>query len=138
MRRFSFYVVCLFTIFSICTMGCKSLPIHAKSEPATIIIRNSSQFYIETVTISGIKKQNQYMRVGAISPLPQGVSQVIGRSTDPPLLPPKIPFCWVIETDNKICKQMDLRPVLNKSNAEGKALVFEILTRSEAMVYLED
>ena len=129
-------------IFS-CTLitlvsGCIGLPISQNNEPETIIIRNSSATYLEEVSIRGNKTGNQYIRVGAISPLPVGVSQIIGRSTNPPRLPSEIYICWGDQAQKEICKQENIKAVLKNPAGTGKALVFEILSLSDVKVCLEN
>jgi hypothetical protein len=128
----------LFCVFINLVIGCIGLPTIQKSEPTTIIVRNSSDTYLEEVSIRGSKKQNQYSRMGAISPLPIGISQVIGRGTNPPKLPQKLIICWLDGAKKEICKQVDIKTILKSSQDANRALVFEIFSPSDVRIYLEN
>ncbi len=127
----------IFTL--ICTLfltGCAKIQTGRNTEPSAVIIRNSTGIYIEAVLIRGIAKQDQYVRVGAISPVPAGVSQIIGRPANPPKLPGQMMVCWVPVKANQVCRQKDISAVL-KDSTDQAALVFEIVQGSEVRVYLE-
>jgi len=128
----------LFYVVIILIVGCANFPISQNKEPATIIIRNSSSIYIEEASIREVKMQNKHVRMGAISPLPAGVSQVIGRPTNPPKLPKEIIICWVDEAQKERCRQEDITAVLKGLKDPVTALVFEIRSRSEVRIYLEN
>ncbi len=132
MRIWIFTLVCILFL-----TGCAKIQTGRNNEPSAIIIRNSTGIYIEEVLIRGIAKQDQYVRVGAISPVPAGVSQIIGRSANPPELPGQMEVCWVPVSENQMCRQKDITAVLKGSTDQENALVFEIVRGSEVRVYLE-
>lgn len=117
--------------------GCASYQIGQRREPTTIIIRNSSNTYIEEVSIREVKKRNQYVRMGMISPLPVGVSQSVGRPTDAPKMPNEIMICWIRDTNEKKCSNIDVKKVLKAMTDSTHAIVFEILPQSNVDAYLE-
>lgn len=128
----------LFFAFITLAIGCSGFPINQKDEPAIIVIRNSSETHIEEVSIRWVKKQSQYVHVGAISPVPVGVSQVIRRPTNPPRLPEKAIICWMPSGAQKeICKQKEVRVILKNSAGAKDSLVFEIMKQSNVNIYLE-
>lgn len=137
-RPFQKIWMSIFFVFINFMAGCTSLSLGQKNEPSLIIIRNNASFNIEQVSIRGIKKHGRHSRVGMISPLPKGVSQVIGRPTNPPELPRELLICWVAEAEKENCKQKNIREVLKGVAGSGTALVFEIRSQSDAKIYLEN
>lgn len=116
--------------------ACAGFSNHQSREPRTIIIRNSTDMFIEEVLISAIKSSSRYTRIGAVSPVPSGVSQVIGRSADAPELPNDVIICWLTRVGRK-CQNSDLRLVLKQSSGPEDAIVIEVLSFNEVKVHLE-
>ncbi len=131
MRIWIFTLACIL-IFT----GCTKLPTGRNNEPSAVIIRNTTGIYIEEVLIRGISKQDRYVRVGAIAPVPAGASQIIGRPANPPQLPGQMMVCWVPVKGDQVCRSKDITSVL-KGSTDTSALVFEIIRGSEVRVYLE-
>jgi len=78
------------------------------------------------------------IRMGSISPVPKGVSQIFGRSSQPSNIPWQINVCWINNDDKELCKLVSLKTVLKRATTiSGEALVFEILPFSDVTVYLE-
>jgi hypothetical protein len=71
-----------------------------------------------------------------LSPLPIGVSQVIGRSTNPSKLPKKVIICWSDGVQKEICEQAYIKAVLKDPIGPKTAIVFEIFKGSDVSVYL--
>ncbi len=122
-----------------CTLGCAIIPVSKKIEPMSIIIRNSSNEYLKEVSLSENRKRDTgSIKMGSISPVPMGASQVFGRSSQPSNLPGQIDVCWINKDDKKFCKLVALKSILKSSTSiSGKAIVFEILPLAEISVYLE-
>ncbi len=123
----------------ICTLGCETIPVSGKSEPASIIIRNNSNEYLKEVSLSETRKRDTgSIKMGSISPVPKGVSQIFGRPSQPSKLPGQIDVCWINKDDKKFCRLVVLKSILKGSTSiSGKAIVFEILPLAEINVYLE-
>ena len=132
-------IVFLSFLYILMSMGCETIPVSKKVEPTSIIIRNSSHEYLKEVSLSQNRKRDTgSIRMGSISPVPQGVSQIFGRPSQPPNLPGQINVCWIDNDDKKFCKLVELKSVLKgATETSGKAIVFEILSLSKISVYLE-
>ena len=134
-KRFLSLLICL--LYCLVNMSCTGVSARKKNEPAVFFIRNSSGHYIEEVVIHGDRQANRHTRMGAISPLPAGVTQVFGRPSNAPGLPGKINICWGADAANLFCKKTEISSVLKSSYGPGNAIVIDILSASEVKVYLE-
>ncbi len=133
MSQFRFFIFLI--ILCLFQGGCANRPILSSSEPVAIVIKNSSGIDIDEVTVRGTKSRNSFTPMGVIAPLPAGVSQVVGRPSNPPKLPTDLFCCWVIDGTREICREVNLKKVL-KGNVSGTALVFEIHDPSSVSAYL--
>jgi hypothetical protein len=121
--------------------GCQSIPVSWNNEPTIIIIRNSSNEYLEQVSIKEDRERERggiHVQRISISPVPIGISQSVGRPTHPSKFPSQIKICWTNIDNKEFCKQVSIKKVLKEaSEIPGEALVFEILPFSEINVFLE-
>ena len=129
----------IFCYIIMCTLGCESIPVSQNREPTIIIIRNNSNEYLKEVSLSENRKRDTgSIRMGSISPVPKGASQIFGRSSQPSNIPRQINVCWINSDDVELCKLVSLKTVLKRATTiSGEALVFEILPFSKVTVYLE-
>ncbi|MCG8684302.1 MAG: hypothetical protein MI892_05470 [Desulfobacterales bacterium] len=107
-----------------------------QTEPSAIYIRNSSDSYIDSIRITGGEDHDKSKPVGAMSPLPQGVTQVIGRPSNPPKLPRKLMVCWKKEGAH-ICQMKNIKEILKNIDSVNTALVFDIQPQSRLKIYPE-
>ena len=102
-----------------------------QAEPSAIYIRNASGIHIDSIRISGEKRHGRLTPVGEISPLPAGVTQMVGRPSNPPKLPRQLTICWK-PADRQICRDKDISGILKGGDRGNEALVFEIESRGSA------
>ncbi len=129
----------IFCYIIMCTLGCETIPVSQNIEPTTIIIRNNSNEYLKEVSLSESRKRDTgSIRMGSISTVPIGASQIFGRSSRPSNFPRQINVCRINKDDKELCKLVSLKTVLKRATTiSGEALVFEMLPFSEVSVYLE-
>jgi len=123
---------------SLALASCASLPAGGGTEPRTIVIRNRSGADIAEVTLREAGWGSVGSRFGTIAPVPQGVSQEVGRQTDPPPLPGNVAVEWVDHQGRTVVRELSLRKAL-KGSAGGRnaAIVFEIGPADEVLVFIE-
>jgi hypothetical protein len=121
------------------SLSCASLPIGSNKEPSVIVIRNRSGADITTVTLRGSSWfAGRESRFGSISPVPNGVSQEIGRSTDPPAFPRTVAVEWVDNKGRVLVRKLPLAKALkDATGGRGEALVFEIGPFEDVQVFIE-
>ncbi len=105
-------------------------------EPSAIYIRNSSDEHIDSIRIRGERGHERGNSVGGLSPLPAGVTQVLGRPSNPPKLPGKLIVCWE-KSGGQICQAKDIEGILKGLGSFDTALVFDIQPQSTLNIYLE-
>ena len=78
------------------------------------------------------------IRVGMISPVRAGVSQVFGRPSSPPPLPKQVVISWVDYAQRQHEREISLEQVLTDPDAQTRdSLVFEITAAGRINVYRE-
>jgi hypothetical protein len=86
-------LLCLFTVF---TLGCSNQQRVKYPEPTTIAVRNNSGISLYVLTLKGVStSEEEQVRMGGISPLPRGTTQVIRRPSSPPPLPEWVIISWM-------------------------------------------
>jgi hypothetical protein len=123
---------------SLVLASCASLSAGGGNEPRTIVIRNSSGADIAAVTLREAGWNSGESRFGSIAPVPQGVSQEVGRPTDPPPLPKAIAVEWIDHQGRIVVRELSLRKALKGSaGRRNAAIVFEIGPAEEVLVFIE-
>ena len=118
--------------------SCASLPAGGAKEPRTIVIRNRSGADIASVTLRETGWMSRDPRFGTIAPVPQGVSQEIGRSTGPPPLPRSIEVEWVDRAGRTLVREVSVAKALKGATGAGdEAIVFEIGPFEDVLVFIE-
>ncbi|MCK5492358.1 MAG: hypothetical protein KAJ14_04525, partial [Candidatus Omnitrophica bacterium] len=75
----------LLGMISMLAGGCSIIQRTKYAEPAIIAVRNNSGKSLSVVTLREARNAgNKQVRMGSISPVPRGVTQVIGRPSSPP------------------------------------------------------
>lgn len=125
-------------LVSLVLASCASVPAGGGKEPRTIVIRNRSGADIAAVTLREAGWSTEGSRFGTIAPVPQGISQEVGRPSDPPPLPGNVSVEWVDHQGRTVVRELSLRKVL-KGSATGRdaAIVFEIGPSEEVLVFIE-
>ena len=119
--------------------GCSTLDGTNYAEPRIITVRNSSGIYLSSVSLRGVVEPGgKSIRVGTISPVGAGVSQVFQRPTHPPPLPKRVVISWAIRGQRPYEREISLERVLTDPEAQTRdSLVFEITASGRVRVYRE-
>ena len=129
----------ILTAAGLITGGCSAIEGTGYAEPRAIVVRNSSGIHLSAVSLRGvIEPGGKSIRVGTISPVRAGVSQVFGRPSSPPPLPKQVVISWVDYAQRQYERQISLEQVLADPNAQTRdSLVFEITASGRINVYRE-
>ena len=129
----------ILTAVSLIAGGCSTIESTNYAEPRIIVVRNSSGIYLSAVSLRGvIEPGGNSARVGTISPVGAGVSQVFKRPTQPPPLPKQVVISWADYAQRQYERQISLEQVLTDPDAQTRdSLVFEITASGRVRVYRE-
>ena len=118
-------MLCIITlIFSSCSIVQET----KHSEPGIIAVRNNSGKPLSIVSLKEVPHESkQSIRVGSVSPVPKGATQVFHRPSPPPPLPKRLMISWEDNTQQRYEKEIQLRSFLSSSMLTIEdTLVFEI------------
>ena len=120
-------------------VGCASMSRQSQTEPPIIIVRNASGVDLRTVSLRAAGDSGEAdLRVGSVSPVPKGASQVFARPSSRAPLPMELEVAWVDAFAASYTRQVSLEPALKEATgAPGEALVFEIRPSGAIAVYCE-
>lgn len=119
--------------------GCASMEKGRSIEPRVIIVRNNSGVDLNVVSLREVgKSDEQSARLGSVSPVSRGVSQVFVRPSPPPPLPDVLDVSWTDSRGREQAAQVSLKEVLKSSGSKGDVLIFEIRPLGRIDIYLED
>lgn len=129
----------LLLLCAVAVTGCSAIQHSTPVEPSVISVRNSSGMHIQEVSFSSVIAGNhRATRVGSVSPVPQGVTQSIGRATRAPRLPMQVRINWIDHQGHVVSRDISLGALLNHSTGvQGEALVFDIRGGGEVSTSLE-
>ena len=119
--------------------GCSTIGGTDYAEPRIIIVRNSSGINLAAVSLRGVREPGaDSIRVGTISPVGAGVSQVFKRPTQPPPLPKRVVISWAVNAQRRYEREISLERVLTDPDAQTRdSLVFEITASGRVSIYKE-
>ena len=119
--------------------GCSTVQRPNYAEPRIIVVRNSSGIHLATVSLRGVgERGGDSIRVGTISPVGAGVSQVFKRPTQPPPLPKRVVISWADYNQRQYERELSLEQVLTDPDAQTRdTLVFEITAFGRVRGYRE-
>ncbi len=132
-------VAFIFTLSLICT-GCSTILTSQRAEPEVIILRNSSNINIKTISLRAAKaeKNQTGIRFGSISPLPVGRDQTIVRPVKSKKLPSILQVSWVDENNRQFIKEVNLKKLLYPANENDRnAIVFEVQSLGVVNIFAE-
>jgi heat shock protein HslJ len=119
--------------------ACSARLIGKGVEPTVIIVRNSTGADLAEANLSEAAGGTRASRIGSISPIPRGTSQVFVRSTKPQPFPHTVNLEWIDAQGSRHSRKLSLEKVLQATTgAKGEALVFDVLPQGDAAVYLEN
>ena len=119
--------------------GCSAIIRTNYAEPKIIAVRNSSGINLSVVSLREVRKPGgKSVRMGSISPVQTGITQVINRPSSPPPLPKQIVISWADYAQRQYEREISLEHVLTDPNAQTRdTLVFEITASGGINVYRE-
>jgi len=129
----------MLTAVSLIAGGCSTVERTNYTEPRVIVVRNSSGIHLSAVSLRGVVEPGgKSIRMGTISPVGAGVSQVFQRPTQPPPLPKQVVISWVDYAQRPYERQISLERILTDPDAQTRnSLVFEITPSGRVRVYKE-
>lgn len=119
--------------------GCSAIEGTNYAEPRIIVVRNSSGIHLSAVSLRGVSEPGgDSIRVGTISPVGAGVSQVFKRPAQPPPLPKRVVISWVDYAQRQYEREISLERFLTDPDAQTRdSLVFEVTALGRVRVYRE-
>jgi hypothetical protein len=121
-------------------LGCALLPQAQRAEPGIIVVRNKSgRDVLEVRLANASATPDPAVRHGSLSPVPQGVSQVVVRPTDAPPLAHAVDVSWTDSSGETWSVRVDLDEALGgATGGPDLALVFELRPVGELQAHAED
>ena len=127
----------MLSLISIMTDGCSTMQRSRYPEPTSIAVRNNSGTSLSVVTLRGVRNSGEkQVRVGRISPVPRGATQVFKRSSSSPPLPTRVIISWTDSYQRQYEREISLEKILSDPDTQTKdSLFFEIRTSGGISVY---
>ena len=127
----------MLSMISMLTGGCSTMQRTKYSEPKIIAVTNNSGTSLSVVTLRGLRNSNEkQVRVGRISPVPRGATQVFNRSSSAPPLPGRLIISWTDYYQRQYEQEISLDKILSDPDTQTKnSLVFEIRPFGRISVY---
>ena len=129
----------LLGMISMLAGGCSIIQRTQYSEPTSIAVRNNSGISLSVVTLREARNSDdKQVRMGSISPVPRGVTQVFGRPSSPPPLPARVIISWTDDDQRQYEREILLKKILSDPNTQTKdSLIFEIRPSGRISVFKE-
>jgi len=127
----------MLSMISILTGGCSTIQTTKYAEPKIIAVRNNSGTSLSVVTLRGVRASGEkQVRVGSISPVPRGATQVFNRPSSAPPLPGRLIISWTDYYQRQYEQEISLDKILSDPDTQTKdSLVFEIRPSGRISVY---
>jgi len=127
----------MLSMISILTYGCSTIQTTTYSEPKIIAVTNNSGISLSVVTLRGVRTSgDKQVRMGRISPVPRGASQVFRRSSSSPPLPGRVIISWTDYYQRQYEQEISLDKILSDPDTHTKdSLIFEIRPSGRISVY---
>ena len=118
----------MLSMLSILAGGCSTIQRTKYPEPTSIGVRNNSGISLSVVTLRGVRTSgDKQVRMGRISPVPRGATQVFKRPSSAPPLPARVIISWTNYDQRQYEREISLEKILSDPNTQTKdSLVFEI------------
>ena len=125
------------SMISVLTCGCSTIQTTKYAEPKIIAVKNNSGTSLSVVTLRGVRNSNEkQVRMGRISPVPRGATQVFNRSSSSPPLPGQVIISWTDYYQRQYEQEISLDKILSDPDTQTKdSLVFEIRPFGRISVY---
>ena len=126
--RIVFVSFVILSIISMLTDGCSTMQRSNYTEPKIIAVRNNSGISLSVVTLSEVSNSDdEQVRMGSVSPVPRGATQVFKRPSSAPPLPARVIISWTDGYQRKYEREISLDKILSDPNTQTKdTLIFEI------------
>jgi len=106
--------------------------------PAQILVRNSSGADVEYVWLQEVPAEGaSTVRMGMVSPLPRGATQIVDRHASAPPLPAEVELSWLPSRGANRTQRLSLAPLADAPDVGRRALVFELLPDGSFRVSVE-
>ena len=127
-ERITFVSFVILNMISLLAGGCDTIRINKYPEPKTIAVRNNSGISLSIVTLRQVRNSgDKSVRMGRISPVPRGVTQIFERPSSLPPLPPRVIISWTDYDQKQYEREVSLEKILSDPNTQAKdTLIFEI------------
>jgi hypothetical protein len=137
--RIMFVSFVILSMISLLTGGCSSIQKPKYPEPTTIAVRNNSGVSLSVVTLSEVRNSDdEQVRMGRVSPVPRGATQVFKRPSSAPPLPARIIISWTDYDQGQYEREITLEKILGDPNTQTKdTLIFEIRPSGRISVFKE-
>jgi hypothetical protein len=134
-----FATLIILSMVSLIASSCSTMGKVKYIEPKNIAVKNSSGNHLSMVSLRGVSGSGgQPVRMGKISPVPIGATQIFTRPSSPPPLPKKVIISWIDSTQRQYDSEISLEEVLSNSAVKPtNFLVFEIGFSGRINVYTE-
>ena len=137
--RIVFVSFVILSMISMLTGGCSTMQRSNYTEPKIIAVRNNSGISLSVVTLSEVRNSDDMQfRMGSVSPVPRGATQVFQRPSSAPPLPARIIISWTDYNQRQYERDISLDKILSDPNTQTKdSLVFEIKPSGRINVFKE-
>jgi hypothetical protein len=137
--RIVFVSFVIVPMISMLTGGCSTIQKPKYPEPTTIAVRNNSGISLSVVTLREVhNSNNKEVRVGTISPVPRGATQVFKRPSSAPPLPARVIISWTDYDQKQYEREISLEKILSDPDTHTKVtLIFEIRPSVRINVFKE-
>ncbi len=129
----------LWIVVALAAAGCAGKRVASVSEPRVIVIRNSSGVDVTVVTLRNATPAGPgAIRMGSVSPVPRGVSQVFHRPPNPPPIPKAVEVSWADTRGREYKRQLSLESVARTATGMvGETLVIDLRPMGEIVAFVE-
>jgi hypothetical protein len=126
-------------MISILTGGCSTIQTTRYPELTSIAVRNNSGISLSDVTFRGVRTSgDKQVRMGRISPVPRGATQVFRRYSSSPPLPGRVIISWTDYYQRQYEQEISLDKILNDPDTQTKdSHIFEIRPSGRISVFKE-
>jgi len=127
----------MLSMISLLTGGCSTIQTTKYPELASLAVRNNSGTSLSVVTLRGVRTSgDKQVRMGRISPVPSGDTQVFKRYSSSPPLPGRVIISWTDYYQRQYEREISLEKILSDPDNQTKdSLVFEIRPYGRISVY---
>ena len=137
--RIKFVSFVILSIVSMMIGSCSTIERTKYPEPTSIGVRNNSGISLSVVTLRGVRTSgDKQVRMGSISPVPRGATQVFKRFSSSPPLATRVIISWTDSYQRQYEREISLDKILSDPDTQTKdSLIFEIRPSGRISVFKE-